>query len=120
MAGNETCPICEEEKKSKEFVTHHISYSPEKTMRVCMPCHRKIHIRKIRDDLMPELTKIQVDVEEEVDREIEMAQIKLKHDQGARISKSRVVQRALHWLVENNKLREATKRAYETNGDIDV
>lgn len=113
MVDKETCPICEKERESKEFVTHHISYNPEETMRVCRSCHRKVHMGIIRNDLKPELTKIQVDVEEDVNRKIEMAKVRLKHDQGERINKSKIVQRALHWLVERGNFEQAAKNAYK-------
>ena len=37
------CEICE----SIAIQKHHISYFPEKTIVVCLICHKRIHFRKI-------------------------------------------------------------------------
>jgi len=39
---NGKCFICKEEKK---LLTHHISYFPEKTIKICYSCHGKISQR---------------------------------------------------------------------------
>ena len=48
------CPGCFKWLKHESFVSHHISYEPEKTIIVCRKCHAGIHkekdSKKERDD----------------------------------------------------------------------
>lgn len=53
----ELCLLCGETTFVELMNTHHISYSPEKVVRVCRECHRRIHKeRGYHDDLEPEVT----------------------------------------------------------------
>ena len=50
----EYCPICR--RWVSHLITHHISYSPEKTIRICESCHAKIH-RSKNHPLKPKETR---------------------------------------------------------------
>lgn len=52
----ETCSVCQDQ--STELQKHHVSYQPERTIRVCSSCHGKIHDRDgFHDDLKPEMSR---------------------------------------------------------------
>jgi len=53
----ELCLLCRETVDIDLMDTHHISYTPEKVVRVCRGCHRRIHQEQgYYDELEPETT----------------------------------------------------------------
>lgn len=53
-----TCRICWHDKRRRTLVEHHVSYSPERTIRVCRSCHSKLHFNSyFRPDLTPEMSR---------------------------------------------------------------
>ena len=51
------CEICKE--KILKIHKHHTNYFPEKTIIVCLPCHKAIHNKKNNLNLLPPLEQIQ-------------------------------------------------------------
>lgn len=42
------CSICKKEKSGKQvYISHHISYDKDITIRVCRPCHNWMHGRQV-------------------------------------------------------------------------
>lgn len=58
QAEKERCARCEKRCYDGEILTHHTSYVPERTMRVCTKCHGEIHNSLPEDhDLVPDLPR---------------------------------------------------------------
>jgi transcription elongation factor Elf1 len=52
---HELCLLCGETTLVELMDTHHVDYAPEKVVRVCRECHRRIHQEPgYHDDLAPE------------------------------------------------------------------
>ncbi|MFC6755846.1 MULTISPECIES: hypothetical protein [Haloarcula] len=52
---DELCLLCEETSPIARMENHHISYEPEKVVRVCRRCHKRIHKEDgYHDELDPE------------------------------------------------------------------